>query len=90
MPEVAPGYPDQLLPVDDAAAKLLKKRTLTRLCSARPTWLDHTHADLDQAVADAYGWGVDWRAGQIDDGEILARLVRLNQSRAAETEEKAA
>ncbi|PJN93984.1 hypothetical protein CNY89_17180, partial [Amaricoccus sp. HAR-UPW-R2A-40] len=29
-PEVVPGYPDRLLPVDDAAAAALKKRTLTK------------------------------------------------------------
>jgi hypothetical protein len=33
-------------------------------------------------VADAYGWGGDWRAGRLDDDEILARLFHLNQERA--------
>lgn len=37
---------------------------------------------LDTAVADAYGWGDDWRAGALTDDEILARLFRLNQARA--------
>ena len=82
-PEVVPGYPDRLLPVDDAAAKVLKTRTLTNLYNARPAWLAHAHAALDQAVADAYGWGDDWRAGPLADDEILARLFRLNQERAA-------
>jgi hypothetical protein len=27
VPEVVPGYPDRILPVDDAAAKVLKTRT---------------------------------------------------------------
>jgi len=82
VPEVVPGYPDRLLPVDDAAAAVLKKRTLTNLYNARPAWLAHAHARLDQAVADAYGWGDDWRAGPLDDDEILARLFALNQARA--------
>ena len=82
-PEVVPGYPDRLLPVDDAAAKTLKTRTLTNLYNARPAWLAHAHAALDLAVAEAYGWGDDWRKGPLSDDEILARLFRLNQERAA-------
>jgi hypothetical protein len=31
VPEVVPGYPDRLLPVDEQAARELKKRTLTNL-----------------------------------------------------------
>jgi hypothetical protein len=80
-PEVMPGYPDRILPVDDAAAKVLKIRTLTNLYNTRPAWLDHAHEALDLSVADAYGWGDDWRAGMTDD-DILARLFRLNQERA--------
>ena len=53
--EVVPGYPDRLLPVDEAAAKELAKRTLTNLYNARPAWLDHAHRALDEAVAGAYG-----------------------------------
>ena len=37
---------------------------------------------VDEAVAEAYGWGDDWRAGLLTDDEILARLFRLNQARA--------
>lgn len=81
-PEVVAGYPDRLLPVDEAAAKELARRTLTNLYNARPAWLAHAHAALDEAVADAYGWGDDWRAGLLTDDEILARLFRLNQARA--------
>ena len=84
-PEVVPGYPDRFLPVSEAAAKELKKRTLTNLYNARPAWLDHAHTALDEAVAEAYGWGGDWRSGVLTDDEILARLFRLNQERAAET-----
>lgn len=87
VPEVVPGYPDRLLPKNAAAAAELKKRTLTNLYNARPTWLDHAHRALDQAVAEAYGWGDDWRAGKLTDDEILARLFRLNQER-AEAEKK--
>ena len=82
VPEVVPGYPDRLLPKDEAAAKVLKTRTLTNLYNARPAWLDHAHKALDEAVAEAYGWGDDWRAGALTDDEILARLFKLNQERA--------
>ena len=81
-PEVVPGYPDRILPVDEAAAKELAKRTLTNLYNARPAWLDHAHRALDEAVAEAYGWGDDWRGGVLTDDEVLARLFRLNQERA--------
>ncbi|MDP2737915.1 MAG: class I SAM-dependent DNA methyltransferase, partial [Pseudorhodobacter sp.] len=83
VPEVVPGYPDRLLPVSPEAAAVLKKRTLTNLYNARPAWLAHAHAALDEAVAEAYGWGDDWRAGLMTDDEILARLFVLNQARAA-------
>ena len=79
--EVVPGYPDRVLPVDDKAAEVLRKRTLTNLYNARPAWLDAAHARLDEAVAEAYRWGEDWRAGRLDDA-ILARLSALNQPRA--------
>ena len=69
-------------PKDEAAAKVLKTRTLTNLYNARPAWLDHAHKALDEAVAEAYGWGDDWRAGALTDDEILARLFKLNQERA--------
>jgi len=85
-PEVVPDYPDRVLPKDEDAAKELKKRTLTNLYNARPQWLANAHAALDEAVAEAYGWGDDWRAGPstgsgLTDDEILARLFRLNQER---------
>ncbi|MDP3960470.1 MAG: hypothetical protein Q8Q26_10525 [Pseudorhodobacter sp.] len=83
VPEVVPGYPDRLLPVSPEAAAVLKKRTLTNLYNARPAWLAHAHAALDEAVAEAYGWGDDERAGLMTDDEILARLFVLNQQRAA-------
>jgi type II restriction/modification system DNA methylase subunit YeeA len=76
-PEVVPGYPDRLIPVSDAAAKELKKRTLTNLYNARPAWLDHLHRALDAAVARAYGW-----PEYIAEDDALARLFALNQARA--------
>ena len=81
VPEVVAGYPDRILPIDDKAAAILKKRTLTNLYNERPTWLDHAHKALDKAVADAYGWA-DWGDGLADD-VILERLFKLNQERAA-------
>lgn len=81
--EVVPGYPNRILPVDDKVERELKKRTLTNLYNARPVWLDHAHKTLDEAVAEAYGWGDDWRSGVLTDDGILSRLFRLNQTRAA-------
>ena len=81
VPEVVPGYPDRILPVSPEAEKELKKRTLTNLYNAKPAWLQHAHKALDEAVANAYGWGDDWRAGALTDDETLARLFRLNQER---------
>ncbi len=54
----------------------LAKRTLTNLYNGRPAWLDMAHRTLDNAVADAYGWG-DYTA-EMTDKEILARLLKLN------------
>lgn len=82
VPEVVPGYPDRILPVDEKAEAILKKRTLTNLYNQRPAWLDNAHKALDEAVAEAYGWGDDERVGKLTEDEILARLFRLNQERA--------
>jgi type II restriction/modification system DNA methylase subunit YeeA len=76
--EVVPRYPDRIGPKDDKAAAILKKRTLTNLYNERPAWLDHAHRALDEAVAAAYGWPAD-----LSDEEILERLFKLNQERAA-------
>ncbi len=83
-PEVVPGYPDRIQPADDKAAKELAKRTLTNLYNARPAWLAHAHRALDEAVAEAYGWHSDFHVGKLTDDEVLARLFRLNQERAAQ------
>lgn len=84
-PEVVAGYPDRILPKDADAAKVLKTRTLTNLYKARPAWLDNAHKVLDEAVAEAYDWGDDYRAGRLNDDEILARLFALNQERAGKS-----
>ena len=76
-PEVVPGYPDRVLPKDEAAAGDLKTRTLTNLYNQRPAWLDMAHRRLDAAVATAYGWPAD-----LTDDEVLERLFALNQDRA--------
>jgi hypothetical protein len=70
-------YP-RVIPKDDEAAQLLAKRTLTNLYNERPTWLDLAHRKLDEAVFAAYGWDAS-----LSDEEILARLLALNQERAA-------
>jgi hypothetical protein len=75
---VVPGYPDRLLPRDEASDRELKKRTLTNLYNQRPAWLDDLHRELDEAVAAAYGWPAD-----LPDEEILKRLLELNRERAA-------
>ena len=54
----------------------LKKRTLTNLYNARPTWLANAHARLDEAVFEAYGWSPD-----LTDEEILKKLLVLSSQR---------
>jgi hypothetical protein len=64
------------VPIDEEAEKELKKRTLTNLYNARPTWLANAHRDVDGAVFAAYGWAET--AEELSDGEILGRLLALN------------
>ncbi|MDE0199663.1 MAG: class I SAM-dependent DNA methyltransferase [Caldilineaceae bacterium] len=71
--EPVPGYPQRPVPRNDAAAKELKKRTLTNLYNARPQWLADAHASLDAAVAAAYGWDPD-----ISEEDALTALLALN------------
>jgi type II restriction/modification system DNA methylase subunit YeeA len=78
VPEVVAGFPDRIVPVSDAAAAELKKRTLTNLYNQRPAWLDNAHKALDAAVAPAYGWPVG-----LSDDDVLSRLLALNAKRAA-------
>jgi hypothetical protein len=69
---------DAWLNPEGASEVELKKRTLTALYNARPTWLDLAHRKLDAAVFAAYGW-----EDTPGDEEILARLLALNGERAA-------
>lgn len=80
VPEVAPGYPDRLVPKPEHESEL-KKRTLTNLYNARPAWLVHAHAALDAAVANAYGW--EDYTPEMPDNEILSRLLALNAARSS-------
>jgi type II restriction/modification system DNA methylase subunit YeeA len=77
VPEVVKGYPNRILPKNEAAAQVLKTRTLTNFYNERPAWLDNAHHDLDNAVADAYGW----KPG-MSDNEMLTNLLALNLERA--------
>jgi hypothetical protein len=72
-----PGYPDRILPKNEAAAAELKKRTLTNLYNQCPQWLADAHRDLDAAVAAAYGWPAD-----ISEEDALGKLLELNLLRA--------
>ena len=68
------GYPPRPVPRDNKAATALKKRTLTNLYNARPQWLADAHAQLDAAVAAAYGW-----PGDITDDAALRELLDRNR-----------
>jgi type II restriction/modification system DNA methylase subunit YeeA len=78
VPEVVPGFPDRIVPINAKAAAILRKRTLTNLYNERPAWLDNARRELDAAVAAAYGW-----PAEIGEEEALARLLELNRERAA-------
>ena len=62
-----------LLPEQEAAATRARAFIVAKL-----------HDDLDVAVADAYGWGEEWRRAPLPPAEIVRRLVALNAERAAE------
>ena len=78
--EPVPGYPKRPVARDEAAAKELKKRTLTNLYNTRPQWLADAHAALDIAVATAYGWDV-----VISNVDALNALLEINKKEAATT-----
>ncbi len=80
VPEVVQGYPERLIPKEQYEADM-KKRTMTNLYNEYPAWLDNVHRELDLAVAAAYGWSAD-----LKDDDVLANLLELNLSRAAEGE----
>ena len=69
---------DAWLNPPDASPEELKRRTLTNLYNARPSWLAEAHRKLDAAVFAAYGWPVT-----LTDTELLERLLALNHQRAA-------
>ena len=94
VPEVTPlgmsasPYPDRILPkfgISEADAANLNKRTLTNLYNLRQAgkaaWLTNAHAELDEAVAVAYGWA-DYTS-TMPEVEILSRLLALNLERSA-------
>ena len=78
---MVPGFPKRQMPVNEAAAATLRKRTLTALYNTRGTlegtWLDGLHRMLDEADAAAYGW-----SASLPDAEVLSRLLALNLARA--------
>ncbi len=65
---------------EGASEAELKKRTLTNLYNARPTWLSNAHAALDRAVFAAYGW--EEHPDEMSEEELLKRLLGLNARRA--------
>ena len=72
-------YSDRIVP-REGFDKQLAARTLTKLYNERPAWLAQAHEALDAAVAAAYGWA-DYTP-QMQDEEILRRLLALNRERA--------
>ena len=48
------------------------------LYNERPQWLENAHAELDAAVALAYGW-----PEEISTEEALEKLLALNLARAS-------
>ena len=54
--EPAPATPSVRFLDAEAAAKALKKRTLTKPLQRRPRWLADAHEARDAAVGAAYGW----------------------------------
>ena len=71
--EPAPNYPKRPVPKPSAPLQQLKRRTLTNLYNKRPQWLANAHADLDAAVAAAYGW-----TDEITDEDALHKILMLN------------
>jgi hypothetical protein len=69
---------DSWLSPPGATGVELKKRTLTNLYNARPTWLVDAHGKLDETVFAAYGW-----PPTLTDAELLERLLQLNHERAS-------
>lgn len=85
--EAAAGFPMRAVAKKGHEAEL-KKKTLTNLYNARPSWLSMAHEAIDKAVAAAYGW-TDYTPAMSDD-EILKRLLALNLSRTSSNDTAAA
>lgn len=81
--EVAPGFGERFVAIDATASETLAKRTLTNLYNEFPTWLANAHRDLDRVVAAAYGWSRELESTELSNAEIIRRLIKLNQDRAA-------
>ena len=73
--EPAPGYPKRPVPRSmKRRRRELKKRTLTNLYNTLSAkWLADAHAELDAAVAAAYGWPAD-----ISEEDALGELLKMN------------
>lgn len=56
-----------------------RRRTLGKLYTSWPTWLEIAHLRLDEVVFDAYGWDPE-----LSDSAILASLLKLNLERAGQ------
>jgi hypothetical protein len=67
-----------------SSGEAMDEKEQRRATKARAAIVNRLHEQLDQAVADAYGWGEEWRAGTIGPAETVARLVALNHERTAE------
>ena len=76
--EPVAGYPQKPVARDDECARRLKSRTLTNLYNNKPQWLSDAHAQLDAAVAAAYGWSSD-----ITEEKAFSNLLALNLSRSS-------
>lgn len=75
-PQVTVTSAERVTVTSDDSKADTKKRTLTNLYNARPTWLELAHKKLDEAVFAAYGWKND-----LSDEEILEKLLSLNLER---------
>ena len=73
-PRTRPRLSQTPNPTPAAPLDELKNRTLTNLSNQRPQWLANAHANLDAAVAAAYGWPTD-----ISDEDALRQLRQLRQ-----------
>ncbi len=78
--DVLPCLPPRLVPASPQAALALRRRTLTDLYNTRGRpegrWLDDLHANLDAAVARAYGW-----PERITQADFMAALLAMNRER---------